>query len=549
MARSDAQLMRILFDGRGDRMRIGRYTDGRDLTYDQSSNQFAVGGTSVTLEQVLQYDSFNQIEWSNDETRTWVLELQVSMGEGVQEAESRPGKLLGFRSRCAWKMKAASIYYALCLLSAIAVITSRLSYVVDTRDSVLNVVVGILIALVMLSPALFLSGFGYRRRLPFFKHRKVLWSAVGFVVFFLFFSAAIGLANSLHSQPYKAALEAARIAEEEQVTTDLDAKAPESPEEEEEVTADLDAKAPEPPEEEEETYELGEMVDSVLIKNFVAACTQIGIDPAEIKRLEQLSDWAGGERYYFVYEGNGMRVYANVDQSINSINIDDLHVFEQGYEPLRIEDYLVYDYVELQVRAERTVKNALSYPDSARFPWLEGPGTARRHNIYIIWGTVSAKNAFGMAEDISYYIEYEKSGETYLTRYFVLDGMKVIGETSVIPDLERKEVLAETTDGEIVLIDGVCGEYGVSKEIDGGTYIWYYVPLGTYTVTSQTNFTKLYLDENQMIRNSDTNGYWECVSVQTLDFAQAGGPQRLSVSEDQHIELTVRSKVTLVPVR
>lgn len=60
-------------------MKIGEYVDGRDLTYDHQSTQFAVGGTPVALVQVLQYDAYNQIQWSNAETRAWALELRAWM--------------------------------------------------------------------------------------------------------------------------------------------------------------------------------------------------------------------------------------------------------------------------------------------------------------------------------------------------------------------------------------------------------------------------------------------------------------------------------------
>lgn len=61
------RLRRTALDGMGDRMHVGRYVDGRELTFDQQSGQFAVGGTPVPLEQVLEYDDFAQILWANDE--------------------------------------------------------------------------------------------------------------------------------------------------------------------------------------------------------------------------------------------------------------------------------------------------------------------------------------------------------------------------------------------------------------------------------------------------------------------------------------------------
>lgn len=52
-------------------MWVGKYQDGRDVTYDESAAQFAVGGTAVTVAQVLEYDAFEQIQWSSAETQAW----------------------------------------------------------------------------------------------------------------------------------------------------------------------------------------------------------------------------------------------------------------------------------------------------------------------------------------------------------------------------------------------------------------------------------------------------------------------------------------------
>ena len=56
-------------------MQIGTYIDGRELTYDEPSRAFAVGGTPVTLAQVLEYDAAGQIQWPSDEMRAWAHQL------------------------------------------------------------------------------------------------------------------------------------------------------------------------------------------------------------------------------------------------------------------------------------------------------------------------------------------------------------------------------------------------------------------------------------------------------------------------------------------
>jgi len=546
-------------------MRLGRYADGRDLTYDESGGRFAVGGTPISLEQVLEYDAFAQIEWLSDEIHAWVQGIQANVTGGVRPDSGRSWPLLGFRSRRLWKMAVASVYYASWAVFALAAVASQSPHVVDTRDRALDVVTGLILALVALSPAIFLSDFAYRQRVPLFKHRKVLWNAAGFGVVFLLSFVAIGLADSMHSQPYKLAVEAdrleererrevERVAREEREAAERDAEQEQKKkarlaEHEERDRADQPAQSAERADPDQVVYDLGDMADPVLIQNFVAACDAIGIDPHGIKKVSQLPDWASGERYDFSYESSRLRVCANADRSISSINLGQMHLYEQGYEPLQIDDYLV-DWgtaLELQVRAEETVKGGLNYPSTADFSWFEGWGVGRRQDIYFIGGTVSAKNAFGVAKDATFYIEYQKSGDSYSARYFVLDGANVIGSKSVIVPVARKEVGTASTDDMIVLLEGTIGSYGESKHIDGDEYIWYYVPPGRYTVTSQTNTTKLYLDKNTTITNSD--GWSECVNVTTLDFTDSSEPRELVVSQDQHIELTARAKVTLVPIR
>ena len=60
-------------------MQVGTYIDGRELTYDQATGAFAVGGTPVTLTQVLEYDAAEQIQWSSAETRAWAHQLARSV--------------------------------------------------------------------------------------------------------------------------------------------------------------------------------------------------------------------------------------------------------------------------------------------------------------------------------------------------------------------------------------------------------------------------------------------------------------------------------------
>lgn len=77
-------------------MELGTNSDGRRLTYDAGTGAFAVGGTPVTLAQVLQYDAAGQIGWVNPETGAWVRGLAAPSAadppaNDPPPADARPG--------------------------------------------------------------------------------------------------------------------------------------------------------------------------------------------------------------------------------------------------------------------------------------------------------------------------------------------------------------------------------------------------------------------------------------------------------------------------
>ena len=57
-------------------MKLGDYQDGRELTYDEATQAFAVGEASVTIAQVLEYDAAGQIGWVSDDMRAWAQSLK-----------------------------------------------------------------------------------------------------------------------------------------------------------------------------------------------------------------------------------------------------------------------------------------------------------------------------------------------------------------------------------------------------------------------------------------------------------------------------------------
>ena len=79
---------------------------------------------------------------------------------------------------------------------------------------------------------------------------------------------------------------------------------------------------------------------------------------------------------------------------------------------------------ELQMLAVDDVKLNLNYPDTAdfdSFAWAVG----RSDDEYKIIGTVSAKNAFGVNDDIHFGVWYKKNGESFDFVGMEFDGARV----------------------------------------------------------------------------------------------------------------------------
>lgn len=209
---------------------MGRYADGRELSYDETSHAFDIGGTAVSAGDVVAYDDAGQIEWVSDDLRTWARGLThafASPADGEPETAASPtrGKLFGFRSRRVWKMAIAAAYYALCALLLVGVFASVRPYSVAPVDVALDVVSYLIMVLAMLLPVLLLSDFGYRDKLPLFNQRKWPLSAVGLAIVFLFVVATSAVATTLHSAPYKVAAERERVEQEEKLKAEEQAKA------------------------------------------------------------------------------------------------------------------------------------------------------------------------------------------------------------------------------------------------------------------------------------------------------------------------------------
>lgn len=206
-------------------MELGKYSDGRSLNYDEATQQFDVGGAPVTLADVIGYDKAGQVDWLSDDLRSWAQNLESGQAAETQSPDAKPSpsavtpsgkRLFGFRSRQPWKMIVASLYYLFAVVISIGLIVSRKPYATSGTDVAVEVLSGLLLSLILLSPAFLLSDFGYRDRLPLFKRRKLVWSALGLALFFVLMLVTSALADTLHTQPYKVAAAAEKAAQEKE---------------------------------------------------------------------------------------------------------------------------------------------------------------------------------------------------------------------------------------------------------------------------------------------------------------------------------------------
>lgn len=56
-------------------MEVGRYIDGRTITWEQATCCFEVGGTQVSIARMREYDYHGQVEWLSKEIAKWARAL------------------------------------------------------------------------------------------------------------------------------------------------------------------------------------------------------------------------------------------------------------------------------------------------------------------------------------------------------------------------------------------------------------------------------------------------------------------------------------------
>ena len=294
--------------------------------------------------------------------------------------------------------------------------------------------------------------------------------------------------------------------------------------------------------------------DETLRNNFLDACEQIGMIPEQIENFTQVDDWVSGPRYAFTYVGMPFRLYGNMDSTVSSIKLgDDTDIYKQGYEPYQVSDYIVDTDItaKLQVISEDYIKEQLNFPSTADFALLDW-AFGRDHDLYSVSCNVTAQNGFGVESEIPFALTYQVFGDNIDLLYCEIDGNVILNDMDTISIPERKEISDDTvTDTSsslqsITLVDGELGEYGKYVTVDGQALINYYIPEGTYTISNNGEWCKVYLAKDDYYKNSD--GYQENEIVKTLEFSNYGESDTLTINKGEHLELTLNATVTLTPL-
>lgn len=291
-------------------------------------------------------------------------------------------------------------------------------------------------------------------------------------------------------------------------------------------------------------------VDGEPIYGLYEVLESVGIDKTDAKYIKKTDDWRLGPCYKFSTEGTTARVNCNMDGTIYSLEVgNQIVLYQQGYEPWNIADFIVSEDVKTTVTmmAEDAVKQCLNYPATAEFPWLDW-SYGRMFNRYTVKSHVTAKNGFGVESEMPFVAVFWVEDSKATLIYLELDGAMVKNDLADYPVPERETAdfeVEQPTDGSIRIYDGQLGEYGKKVQLDSYEYDWYMIPAGKYEAVSNVKTCTVYVDKNEVTRNSE--GYVEMENVATYTWSY-GETVIIEVGEDEHLFNVVGADYTLTRI-
>lgn len=118
--------------------------------------------------------------------------------------EIRRMKLFGLRTGVAWKMIPALFYYTCMILFLVSCIMGEIrEFQFESLDIVLCILKYIFITVLLFSPAIFLSDFKFRDKLPLFKRRTLMGNTLGMLIVIIFSVFMIWTYQYCMSDTYK----------------------------------------------------------------------------------------------------------------------------------------------------------------------------------------------------------------------------------------------------------------------------------------------------------------------------------------------------------
>lgn len=296
------------------------------------------------------------------------------------------------------------------------------------------------------------------------------------------------------------------------------------------------------------------ITDDKLQKNFIDACASINMDINKVRDLKKVDDWNSGPRYTFKYNGTTFILYAYDNGNVSSITINNNNldkIYLEGYESYNVNDYLIESglIVDLQLKAETSVKSVLNHPDTADFHWITTGAFSRNNNIYIVTGKFEAENSFGVKSESTFYIEEVIENGNCSVVYMTIDSKKYIGTKSQIQNIARKEIIVsgETNvdDNSITIKDGQKGEYGKDDLFDGEKYIRYYLPAGKYEVEALTKNAQFFIETIALHKE---DGWDTATTIRKVTLLKLGDKDNIEITSSQCISLVMYTQIKLTPI-
>jgi hypothetical protein len=69
-------------------MLLGTDTEGREITYDDATCHFSIGGITTGPDRILAYDRGGQVSWASDDARAWVARTDAEWRRAAEEARA-----------------------------------------------------------------------------------------------------------------------------------------------------------------------------------------------------------------------------------------------------------------------------------------------------------------------------------------------------------------------------------------------------------------------------------------------------------------------------